>query len=709
MTRIPATKPRVFIRSRRVCAGRVAGFMLLRSCPLAALFALWGLLFPCQDAARQAHAAADSEIQDGDKSRAGTGTAPGRGAGSWDGSCRALSTQVRGQDWGVDEWSAVRLGRVSVVHHQRGDELQVHGLSLVPRRAFAGRVNSVSPACPGECFLVASFDSGNANRLGGYFSAFSGSPSNAWATLRQWDDGRRALTLDFIRPAAGFCGVWIHLFDFKKSPHDRVYLDATPFSALTFWVRGQHGTERVLLKVSDARWERKEDSLPAGELAAFLPGGRIERSWQQVVVPFAAFPRGINRRELAGLVLEAMGPGEGRIAVKDLALCRSLTPRLPLSPPVAASIGPQRHEKALWVWNTGQVMESESEQETLLAFAKREGFTDLFLQLPNQTKHLERYGEITLASREWEPFLAKLNQNGLRAYALDGFKDYALPVWHDRVLKTVDNVIRYNQLADDGERFHGIHYDIEPYLIAGFSGPRRQGILHSYLELLEKIARRARGADLAFGVDIPFWYDDRDELTGIPFTVDFKGSRKPASEHVLDLAGHIAVMDYRTVAYGADGIIALAQTELEYAARTGKRVFVGLETTELPDEHLMEFEGPPQPGFPDKAPAGRSIVILPGSEACWVWLVEQGDWEWLRRELRRRNADLQKLAWWTVRSVTPVPAHKLTFARLGAERLQQTIAEAQREMPRYPSFAGFAIHDYLGYRKLLELRPPPPR
>jgi hypothetical protein len=58
-----------------------------------------------------------------------------------------------------------------------------------------------------------------------------------------------------------------------------------------------------------------------------------------------------------------------------------------------------------------------------------------------------------------------------------------------------------------------------------------------------------------------------------------------------------------------------------------------------------------------------------------------------------------------VSRVVAVPSTKLTFARLGAEALHDAMRQAAEELLRYRSFAGFAIHDYTGYRKLLAHSP----
>ncbi len=213
-----------------------------------------------------------------------------------------LSIKLLNEDWEINDWSAIRRGQLSVIRARAGQELQVYGLTTLQPRPFPTRVRTQAPAFEGNCFLVSSLDSGSTNSLGGYFSSFQSAPSTARVTLWRWPDQRRALTLDFVKAGSGFCGMWMHLFDFKRSPEERVYFNAEPFLALTFWVCGEKEDERILLKISDAQRERREDAVAIGDLATFIPSGKFHSGWQQAVVPLAALPARLNRRELAGLV-----------------------------------------------------------------------------------------------------------------------------------------------------------------------------------------------------------------------------------------------------------------------------------------------------------------------------------------------------------------------------------------------------------------------
>lgn len=234
--------------------------------------------------------------------------------------------------------------------------------------------------------------------------------------------------------------------------------------------------------------------------------------------------------------------------------------------------------KATWVWNTSRILGDAGEQQALVRFLVDHGFDLVFLQLPNSDGDIDSDGGIRLDTEKLRPLLKKLRESGIQVHALDGDKAYALPEGHHKVLKTVENIIRYNQSVDKSEQFTGIHYDIEPYLLPEFRGSGKDNILKSYLSLLSSMQQRTRGGNLALGVDIPFWYDS------VVRRLDFQGVRKSPTEHILDLVDNVGIMDYRTTASGQDGIISNAAGKLSYAARVGKQVFVGLEVSPLHEE-----------------------------------------------------------------------------------------------------------------------------
>jgi hypothetical protein len=166
---------------------------------------------------------------------------------------------------------------------------------------------------------------------------------------------------------------------------------------------------------------------------------------------------------------------------------------------------------AMWVWETEKIIKSPKEQQLLLDFCKKYHITDLFIQIPYQTEKIEVGWKVIWDPKRIRPLLAKLNQAGIRVYALDGDPRFALKEWHGRSIRLIEQIAQYNQTVLPKERFYGIRYDNEPYLLPNFGGIHKEIILNEYLELIKKSQTLARKAGLTFGVDIPFWFDNLNE------------------------------------------------------------------------------------------------------------------------------------------------------------------------------------------------------
>jgi hypothetical protein len=291
-------------------------------------------------------------------------------------------------------------------------------------------------------------------------------------------------------------------------------------------------------------------------------------------------------------------------------------------------------------------------------------------------------------------------------YALDGYARYARPEFHAGVLRTIDHVAQYNQRVLPHERFHGVRYDIEPYLLPAFHGPTRARLLTGLLELTVASVERAHAAGLVYGADIPFWYDALSEETYEPVTVDFGGAVKPVSEHIIDLVDDVAIMDYRTTAYGADGTIRHGSGELEYAAPRGKSVFIALETFAVPDETLVEFRGEPDVGLPVSTPSEPLVVMAFGRDSIYAALLSDPTTKpatvvALAGWIQQHQLDAREVRWWPVSKRVEVPAGKITFANHDAHLLDEVMRATAQELQRYDSFAGFAIHHAQSYRALV--------
>jgi hypothetical protein len=376
-----------------------------------------------------------------------------------------------------------------------------------------------------------------------------------------------------------------------------VYLDASKYAWLTFRVRGELGGELFDIKLADRAWIQREDSVRLGNVADFLAGG-VTTSWQEVTVPLDR-SRGVNLGELGGITFDFTAPGKAVVYFDDIQFQRQRAAARPSIPEdrswssrITAAPAPDR--RAMWLWSSERILSDASAAGELIEFCRRERIGQLWMQLlyeylqpPTDSTAAEGRCRIHRES-EWRVTLRRLHAAGMRVHALDGAPEYAVAANHAVPLALVDAVLAFNEHGDASERFDGIHYDNEPYLLLGWEDPvTREQILREFLELNAECQRRVAGYRrrssmdrLEFGIDIPFWWQERASPTGPAVgEVTFQGKRQPASFHCLELLDNVGIMNYRDMADGADGMIAHGQDLLDFAERASRaKVYMGVET-----------------------------------------------------------------------------------------------------------------------------------
>ena len=618
-----------------------------------------------------------------------------------------LSYFVNLKDWKIQDPTKITGGQFGILQEKKRNKLLLYRLNKTYLKPVPQKWKFAKTRVPkfhGNCYLISDFEGENQNRLGGHFNHFKKSPSNASTALKQGKDGRFAFSLNFKRAQKGFCGAWIHLFATKVTFWKRFYLDTKPFGYLSFWVRASKGNPKVRIKLSDVYWELKGDGLPVGMLHDFLPGKRLTHKWKRAIIPLKKLPKRLDKRRLVSLVFEVL-KGQGQLDIKTLAICIKPTPMPPLPKPLPKAVQKRKLLKATWVWNTKQILKDKREEKRLMTFLLREKFNHVFLQIP-EIKGKKRVTPDALVTFEapLQKLIAKLNKHNIKVHALDGYKNYALPSWHKGVLDVIKAIVAYNKRSKPEQRFYGIHYDIEPYLLGGYWGPKQAWIQTNYLKIIEEITKLAHAAKprMVSGVDIPFWFDALNPTTQQVPTLMYKNKRKPMHEHVIDLVDNIGIMDYRTTVYGADGILTHARSELHYAARAGKKVYIALETHDLPDEHLFFFKGYPKKGFPKKKEASYIFYMLPHSsthrEMVFLSFSQLPLW---KTYIASRKISPDSLLYWTTNQKVFVPATKLSYARLGNTYFQRSLKRAHQALIKFPAFVGFALHHYQSLMDIL--------
>ncbi len=230
--------------------------------------------------------------------------------------------------------------------------------------------------------------------------------------------------------------------------------------------------------------------------------------------------------------------------------------------------------RAVWTWEgpSYAMLESPQAMDEALAFLQRKRINIVYLY----ADAYEGRNLIEQRPQLYRAFIRRAHERGIQTYALLGSwylstERYVLPRHQRKARAMLQRVLDYNAAAAPGERFDGVNYDIEPHLLDEWDDANRQRLLRGFLDMSADMmdAKRKSGQSLVIGPAMPFWWD------GIE--MEWRGVRKPVSEHVTDLTDYVALMDYRNRAEGPDSILSHARAEMDYAARTGKRVVIGLE------------------------------------------------------------------------------------------------------------------------------------
>jgi hypothetical protein len=353
--------------------------------------------------------------------------------------------------------------------------------------------------------------------------------------------------------------------------------------------------------------------------------------------------------------------------------------------------------EAMWVWNTAEILSDPVERGRFLDFVADRGIDRVFLYLAAAEGERPAAGHIPFDSDRLGPLLAELRARGALTYALDGDPNYVRDENRPGILRTVRALAAHNRSRPPEERFHGVRYDVEPYLLPGFQSPRRIEILSAYVEMLADIAEEAHAGGLVVGADIPFWFDAGDEHTGEPFEAILTGERRPVLEHVMATVDDVAIMAYRTSARGGDGAIMHSWAELEEGRTRGTDVFVGLETTRLFDESLYAFRGAARLGVPPMPEAAWILMEDLGGGRVRIWLANGAD---ALAALERDTPDMDALRYWHAGQPVQLPGDHLSFHSLGWDAMENVAGEIVEQFSAAPAFVGLAFHDYLGLRAL---------
>lgn len=243
-------------------------------------------------------------------------------------------------------------------------------------------------------------------------------------------------------------------------------------------------------------------------------------------------------------------------------------------------------QKAVWVWeeDTFHMLEDKGFQDEVTNFLQQRNISIVYLYAD------EFRGRNILARdpKKYRELIKNAHKRGFKVYALLGSyylktPEYILPEKRAAALRMFGNVLSFNSASGSSSQFDGINVDIEPYVLDDWNSQKALRI-QQYLQLSAQWMRMKTEArsTIAVGPAIPFWFDSIED-------VEWNGKRQKLNEHIQDIYDYVAIMDYRNVAAGSDGIIAQALDEIEYADRAMRKVVIGVETLRATPEKVSFF------------------------------------------------------------------------------------------------------------------------
>jgi hypothetical protein len=239
--------------------------------------------------------------------------------------------------------------------------------------------------------------------------------------------------------------------------------------------------------------------------------------------------------------------------------------------------------RAMWVYETSQILGSDTARAELLEFCQPRRITDLFLQ----AHFVKKDDQFEIAdAAAMHAFLREANQRGVRVHALAGDPVQTLRQNHDRVLARVNAFAAFNEGGARDERFAGLHLDVEPHALPqwkGASDAEKCDLLTQFVELNAKVAERlhAHAPDALYGADITFWFNKTQDDGSPVFPVTFRGVTADSTTHLLGFVDNLGVMSYRRSAEGKNGTIAIVERSIAAADHAKGRIFVGVKMAHI--------------------------------------------------------------------------------------------------------------------------------
>ena len=148
----------------------------------------------------------------------------------------------------------------------------------------------------------------------------------------------------------------------------------------------------------------------------------------------------------------------------------------------------------LWVWKSATVLQAPHAAESLLEFCRSQGINEVYVSISDRSEPAEEGQLVRLISL--------LHRSNIRVEALLSSTEADEPGKHrDTLLRHVQGIVEFNH-RHSGERFDGIHLDIEPQQRPENKGPGNLRFLPGLADAYRAVCAVAEPAGMTVNADI---------------------------------------------------------------------------------------------------------------------------------------------------------------------------------------------------------------
>jgi hypothetical protein len=155
----------------------------------------------------------------------------------------------------------------------------------------------------------------------------------------------------------------------------------------------------------------------------------------------------------------------------------------------------------LWVWKSQALLEAPHGPGALLQFCESESINEVYVSVAADPHTFALSGE-----RQMAHLIGLLHRSNIRVEALLSSVDADQPGKHrDKLMSRVQSIVQYNR-GHPGERFDGIHLDVEPHQRPENKGPGNLRFLPDLARTFRAVSALAGPLGMTVNADIPKKY-----------------------------------------------------------------------------------------------------------------------------------------------------------------------------------------------------------